>query len=57
MKDVSGRKMNQRFYDMLEENPVIAAVKDEEGLRNAAVWKTSRLSSSFLEISAVFRIL
>ena len=32
MKEVSGRKMNQRFYDMLEENPVIAAVKDEEGL-------------------------
>ena len=24
--------MDQRFYDMLEANPVIAAVKDEEGL-------------------------
>lgn len=30
--EVSGRKMDQRFYDMLEANPVIAAVKDEEGL-------------------------
>ena len=24
--------MDQRFYDMIEANPVIAAVKDEEGL-------------------------
>ena len=32
MKEVSGRNMNQRFYDMLAENPLIAAVTDEEGL-------------------------
>lgn len=27
--------MDQRFYDMFESNPVIAAVKDLDGLENA----------------------
>ena len=30
---LSGEKMNQKMYDLIEANPVIAAVKDYEGLR------------------------
>ena len=29
--------MDQRVYDMLESNPVIAAVKDEEGLEKCCL--------------------
>ena len=29
--------MDQRFYDMIEANPVIAAVKDEEGVVKATL--------------------
>ena len=45
--------MNQQFYDAMEESPVIAAVKDFEGLKNAVGLRRSELFLFSLEMYAI----
>lgn len=48
--------MDQKFYDLLEANPVIAAVKDMGGVL-AVPGKKLKSYLSFLEISVILAVL
>ena len=49
--------MDQRFYDMFESNPVIAAVKDLDGLEKCCHLEDIKVVLSFLATSVLYRIL